>query len=159
MSFICPDSCAIAALRQNGPEIRLFVDGRGTIDATQGSARLHLDDVTRELIYAAPGHNLAVSVRTVLTRLYGILMPLLVCAGLLATIIGIVRSVRARRVQPLLPISLAAWALVGTRIIILGLIEASAFPAMGFTYLAPALFLSAIASLLSIGALTAKAQH
>ena len=86
-------------------------------------------------------------------------MPLLVCAGLLATIIGIVRSVRARRVQPLLLISLAAWALVGTRILILGLIEASAFPAMGFSYLAPALFLSAIASLLSIGALTAKAQH
>jgi hypothetical protein len=159
VSFICPDSCAIAALRQNSPEIRLFVDGGGTIDATQGSDRLHLDNVTRELIYAAPGHNLAVSVRAVLTRLYGILMPLLVCAGLLATIIGIVRSVRARRVQPLLLISLAAWALVGTRIIILGLIEASAFPAMGFTYLAPALFLSAIASLLSIGALTAKAQH
>src|SRR6185503_9033865 len=120
MSFICPDSCAIAALRQNGPEIRLFVDGRGTIDATQGSARLHLDNVTRELIYAAPGHNLAVSVRAVLARLYGILMPVVVCAGLFATIIGIVRWVRARRVQPLLVISLAAWALVGTRIIILG---------------------------------------
>ncbi|THD73090.1 MAG: hypothetical protein E7813_03485 [Bradyrhizobium sp.] len=160
MSFRCPNTCTIAAPTSGHQDVRITVDRDRPMEASSGSAVLYVDSVTganaSRLIN--PGETFAGRVRLWLVRIYKILMPPLIFAGLFAAAIAICRAVRARALDAVLVAAFAAWALVATRVVILALIEASSLPAVNDLYAAPAIYLAVVAAFLSIAALHDRPQ-
>jgi outer membrane lipoprotein SlyB len=158
--FRCPNTCAIGALTSSPPELRLALDRDRPLSVASGSAQLYVDSVSGGA-YAKRINNVtdefAANVRGGLSRLYLRLLPLLLCAGLIAAIAASWRAIRTRSLAPLLPTALAAWALVATRIVILALIHASSFPAINISYSAPAQYAAVVAAFLSIAAVARNA--
>ena len=141
------------------PALRLALDRDQPPSVASGSAQLYVDSVS-DRPYATGIHNatdkLAANVRGGLSRLYVRLLPLLLFSGLTATIAASWRAVRTQTLHPLLLTALAAWALVASRIVILGLIHVSSFPAINITYSAPAQYVAVVAAVLSIAAVACK---
>ena len=143
----CAQDCTLEVTRPSKPNVRLRLNGSGKLTASWGSGRLNLDSV----VYGfGPLKRFAVSLRAWLIKLYGMLAPLLVLAGLMALITTLIRSVKTRTVEPLFVVATGAWVLVATRIFILAMIDISAFPASNYLYSAPANYLVLIAAMLTI---------
>ena len=160
IAFRCPNACTLAALTYKRPELRLPMSDR-PLSASLGTAQVYLDSVS----YRDPTPNsaelVATYLREILVQLYRVAAPILLSVGLLAALAAIVRNctIGARQASSsILLAALAAWALVATRIGILALIDASSFPAANFLYAAPAIYLAAVAALLSIAALLVNPQ-
>ena len=161
MRFRCPSTCTIGVLTSSHPALRLALDGDQPLSVASGSAQLNVDSVS-DGAYATGIHSatdkLAADVRGGLSRLYIRLLPLLLFSGLAAAIAASWRAVRTQTLHPLLLAALAAWALVASRIVILGLIHVSSFPAINITYSAPAQYVAVVAAFLSIAAVARNAS-
>ncbi len=159
MSFRCPNTCTIAALMNQRPNLRVAVDRNQSMSVASGSAVLFVDSVSgdgRGISFVNPGEKLAAHIRAGLVRLYRILMPLLLITGLIAAATASWRAVSTRAFDAMLLTALAAWAFVSTRIVILALIDVSSFPAANILYSSPANNMAVVAAFLSIAALVVK---
>lgn len=94
--------------------------------------------------------GVARAVRRGLVNVYGFMAPLLAVAGLLALAIVAVHDIRSRVPSPILVVCVALWALVGARILLLALIDVSAFAANNYVYSSPAAFFVVMASVISL---------
>jgi hypothetical protein len=149
ISFHCPNECTIVVQKPEvSTELRLRISRSGSISATSDGATLYIDKV-RNFETA----SIASRVRDILVDIYAILMPSLLIGGMVAAVAGVVRACRARDLGAVLLVAVALWGAVATRIGILALIDASAFPATSLTYSAPASYLAVMAAILSLSAL------
>ena len=98
--------------------------------------------------------GLALRTRKFLIDAYGVIVPAIFWPGLAAMFIGL-WSIGARRAaaDPIIIMAAAAWTLLLTRVALIALIDASAFPAASWEYAAPAFPLACIAPLLSLAVL------
>ena len=160
MSFRCPNICSIVALNSLGQEVRMTLDSDRSMSASSGGAVLYVDTASsaEANAFVYPAQRLAPQIRAWLVRFYGVVVPVLMLAGLAATVVAAWRSVRRRSLNAVLVSALTAWILVATRIVILTLVEASSFGAANFLYAAPALYLAVVAAFLSIAALFDRSQ-
>ena len=149
LTFQCPDQCTVVA-QSEGRELRLPVVAESARWVAGDSARLHVDTVFYQDPPYRSGITTGFAVRGVLVEIYRWLVPALTLAGILATALAAWLSLRCRILPPLLIVVLAAWTLVGTRMITLVLIDASSFTALKIQYAAPALYLAGLAAVLSI---------
>jgi len=159
MVFLCPNTCAIVALTPHRPELRLALDRDQGLSVASGSAQLYVDFVSEgahATSFVNPAEKLAAHVRVGLIRLYRILQPILLFAGLIAAVAASWRAVRKRALDATLLTALAAWALVATSMVILALIEIGSFPAVNIFYSAPASYVAILAACFSIAAFAAK---
>ena len=100
--------------------------------------------------------SMAIRMRALLARLYGIAVPLVVSVGFLAMLAAIWRIGTGKTQQAsrrILVVALAAWILVVTRIGLIALMDVSTGPVVNFAYTAPANYLALLAAILSIAAL------
>jgi hypothetical protein len=156
ISFLCPNICVVTALGAQHRELRIAVDHDGPTSAISGSAVLYVDSVANANAsrVANPAQNLAARARLWLVRIYTILIPTLLIAGVFAAMAAIWHAIKRRTLDVVLLTALACWTLVVTRIVLLALIEVSSFPAANMLYAAPAAYLAVIAAILSIVAFT-----
>jgi hypothetical protein len=149
ISFYCPNECTIVVQNpEASAQLRLRISRSGSISATSDGATLYIDQV-RNFEKA----SIASRVRDILVDIYAVLMPCLLIGGLLAAVAGVICASRARDFSAMLLVAVALWGAVATRIGILALIDASAFPATSLTYSAPASYLAVMAAILSLSAL------
>jgi hypothetical protein len=149
LAFHCPDQCTVVA-QSEGKELRVPVVAESTRWVASDSARLHVDTVFYQDPPYRSGITTGLAVRGVLVEIYRWLVPALTLGGIIATALATWLAIRRRILPPLLLVVLAAWTLVGTRMVTLVLIDASSFPALKFQYAAPALYLAGLAAVLSI---------
>lgn len=93
------------------------------------------------------------AVRDGLVQLYGRMAPPLVLAGFVAFVVAAVRSALARQLSAVLVVSVACWALVGGRIVLLALIDVSSFPIINYRFTSPIAYVAVVAAILSMVAL------
>lgn len=126
-----------------------------------GAATLNLDAIS-EHGDAAPGSDIRIktanSVRRFFIRVYSIFMPWLAAAGLLAMLIVAALALFARRLDAIVAIATAVWALLASRLILLGVVDISAFPGMITPYLSPAYVLMCVVPAVSFAALNSMLQ-
>lgn len=151
----CTGDCTIVAATSAGTELSLVLDRDRRLSATYGTATLYVDSVSRELVVEANNstREFALQVRTTLIHLYELIIPTLMIVGLAAFIAACARAIWIRTLAPVLIVAFGAWILVATRVVLLALIDISSFPATNFSYSAPAIYLAALASILSVAAL------
>ena len=157
LAFRCPDTCTIVAATTRGPELRLVLDRNRSLSVASGKAKLYVDSVSGDVTsFVSPGERFAEAIRIGLVRLYNIVIPLILLGGAIAIVAASYRAVRMRTADPILVTAFAAWVLVATRIVILVLIDLSAFPAIRIGYSSPAYFMAIIAAVVSMAAIGAQ---
>jgi hypothetical protein len=147
MAFNCPEECMIAA-----GSLKVVLTGRGPLSASGDGATLYVDRVKNFAVGPASAF------RAILIDVYSLLLPILLVAGLVAFLVGVVREGIRRRFGSELVLAAALWTAVSARIAILSLIDASSFPGATFLYAAPATYLAAIAAILSTWALCQRPE-
>jgi hypothetical protein len=147
----CMGDCTLAAIREDGVELRLKLDHSPQRIAA-GNAQLYLDDLFGAWYHAGPARTAAVALRSALVEVYGVLAPVLILAGLAAFIGACVKAIRLRAIDPLLWVATSLWAFVATYITILALIQIGSFPALIYQYVVPAAYLAVFAAMLSLTA-------
>lgn len=138
--------------------VREILERRG--EWRLGSGILHLDSVLDLGDPALDDPSVAASRRwrQRLLALYRIVLPPLLGAGILALPIAARRWRRGERAVPPLAAASVLWALVASRVVLLALVDISAFPAMHYLYFGPAPALAAAASMLALVAATAQSR-
>lgn len=118
---------------------------------------LHFDSTGEGIPPSAQAPAWASKARLGIGRVYGVLLPWLAGAGLLAFAWLAGRALLQRRFAPLLgplpALAVAAWCLVASRVALLALVDVSSFPAIEVQYMQPAFPLLLLASLTSLIAL------
>ena len=158
--FDCPNRCVLETQASNGPKFRLAINDNQPALAAAGTATLYLDGAT----YArrvSVGQSTAIALRGILARLYGIMAPFLIGAGLLALVAAMVRALISKTPaasRRIFVAALAAWTFVAARIGLIGLMYASSGPVANFKYSAPANYLALLAAILSIASLLPSAD-
>lgn len=89
---------------------------------------------------------------------YGLVLPWLAAAGLLAFAWATLGALRRRRLDPLLPLAAAAWSLVAGRGLLMALVDMTSFPAIHVHYLQPAFPLLLMAAIISLAAIAPQQQ-
>lgn len=117
------------------------------------SGHLHIDKLRTGIPQSAQAHPAARTVRAWISRIHAFALPWLAGAGLVAFAWVTARAVRRRRLERGWLLAAAAWTLVGARLLLLVLVEASAFPAIRIHYMQPAFPLLTLAALASMGLL------
>ncbi|MET0931841.1 MAG: hypothetical protein ABWX74_20160 [Aeromicrobium sp.] len=93
-------------------------------------------------------------VRHQLARVYSVVTPIVVLAGLVAFGTAVVRLLRRRDVgRPLLLVAAACWLLYLSRLSLVALIDVTSFPAIASSYLEPAYLVQFVAATTSLAAL------
>lgn len=142
------------------------------IEFTSGAGRLALSSIERDgQQYTAGGELLVIDalvpgidasgskatvpplVRDNVGRIYEVVMPTLAISGLLAFFGACFVALRARRIDTLLVVAMAAWCMIICRIALLVLVDISSFPAVKVHYLQPAFPLLVAAAVASWGCL------
>jgi hypothetical protein len=94
-------------------------------------------------------------VKRQLARVYAVVTPIVLVAGLIAFALSAIRLVRGRRVgRTLLLLAGASWLLYLSRLGLVALIDVTSFPAIAASYLEPAYLVQFVAATLSLAALT-----
>lgn len=155
ISFRCPNTCTLVASTHERPDLRMSVGQTGLKAASDGNAMIYVDSVAdnQNVTAIEPLKRLAAWTRVGLVQFYRIFLPLLIFAGLCASLVASTVAVKTGVPSPVLIVALAGWVLVATRITILALVDVSSFPAVNFLYAAPASFFSALAAILAIAAI------
>jgi len=154
IAFKCPDICTVSADRDNLPSISLSVRDMKARHIKEGTATLTFDVIFIPVRGQVSPHDkrslLAGSIRSEVLEVQKILTPFLILAGALA-MLGASGLALWRRMLPIsLVAAMAAWIFVATRVLLLALIDVSAFPGIGYIYVAPGTCMAIIAAILSI---------
>jgi hypothetical protein len=153
--FRSPDACAITAQAPDGLDLRVVIDPQQGLYDAAGSAQINIDAVRDSAGGVVnSSEKLAGSVSFNLIGLYEGLVPFLLPVGLIATVAASWRAFSARAFPAMLLMALAAWILAASRIVLLALINTSAFPSVTIHYSAPANYLAIVAACLSLTALS-----
>lgn len=162
ISYLCPDTCTIAALRFGQPDLRLGTDRLRSVGAASDMAILYIDQVLFDWEATADRttvQRFAAYARTGLVPIYVLTVPLLIFAGLIALIAASDGAIASRWLNPALVVAAAAWLLVAARISMLALDEAGSLPTAALRDVAPAAYLAVVAAFLSIGAVIVQARR
>jgi len=163
INFVCAVSCTFKFDSASNKSISLDLDhltGKPQ-QHLLGPATIYIDSITDRTEGDA---SLAIQteasgiIRETSLRIFSIFMPWLSGISLIAMILATAITTHMRRISTIQVVSLAVWALITSRLLLLGLIDISSFPAMLNTYLAPAYVLICVVSVLSFGSLFASLQ-
>jgi hypothetical protein len=150
VSTPCVDGCTLV-LRAGGEVARYALGARrkGLVEGEDPAARLYIEADEIQADGASSGTEPFDRVRRHLLGGYRVLVPVLVLSGL-AALVGSLWTSRGRAaLDPLAIVAASTWALVLARVALVVLVDASAFPAVSFQYLAPASYLIVFGALLS----------
>lgn len=161
----CGASCNLSFVDEHGASVPLnlgqLVGQR--VHYPVGAATLNFDVISDLSDTAAPGPDIriraATAARRFFDRAFSIFMPWLAAAALLAMLVVAALALFTRRLDTTSVLATAVWALLATRLMLLGIIDISAFPGMITPYLSPAYVLMPIAVVLSFAALNATIQR
>lgn len=127
-----------------------------------GAATLNID-VISEHSDAPPGSDIrsrvSTAVRSFFSQAFSIFLPWLAAAALLAMLVVAGRALLTRRLDTISVLAAAVWTLLVSRLLLLGIVDISAFPGMITPYLSPAYVLMPIAVVLSFAALKATTRR
>jgi hypothetical protein len=146
-TFICPSKCTITATTKSSTITEQLVVGshKGTTKAS-----FYLDQVTGENKIIPPSTQFSLFILAdVLVPAYKVITPLFVIFGLCAFMVRVAKAYWFRRLTPILVVILAAYTMIGCRILLLALIETSSFPAVILLYSMPGMYVLMFASILS----------
>lgn len=153
----CPNTCKLHVDFANGSSLKVPLKPRATAQSANKKRTIWIDSVDPTSLYPASQHDPRVKTARKLTNVarcvYSFAFPALLGLGFISLVAGMVRDAFRRKVDPVFITGLAAFILVGTRLLILGIVDASMFPAISMPYVSPAVYLAALASILSISAL------
>jgi hypothetical protein len=161
ISYRCPDTCTIAALRFGRPALRVPTD-REPVQAKSGTARLYVDRFTFDWEASTDRtrlQTLATAAVTVLVPLYEFLAPLLLLAGLVALIAACDGAIATRWLNPLLLVGAAAWVSVAAGLLALLPVDAVSLISPDLRDYAPATYMAIFAAVLSCGAAVVQARR
>lgn len=96
--------------------------------------------------------RLAYHLRAALYPAFRLIMPVLMAAGLLCFLVAGAMAIRRRKHNFALALACTCWVLVGSRAVILVMVDISSFPAIHVPYLLPIFSLAIIAAIASIWA-------
>lgn len=120
-------------------------------------------DVISEHSDASPGSDIRIRASTAVRRFFiqafSIFMPWLAAASLLAMLLVVALALFTRRLDTIGVLATSVWGLLTIRLLLLGIIDISAFPGMVTPYLSPAYVLMCVAAVLSFAALNATIQR
>ena len=157
----CRADCTIAATFRDGTEIRTPLPVGTSNGASEGLRTLYIDSNIPHIHPSAgrdAGVTLARHFSNAAFRVYHVVFPTLLAAGLLGYLAAIVRTAWNRRVDPVIVVATAAWSLVLAREILIALVDVTSFPAVNVPYMAPAAYLAGIAAVLSLCAILTKTE-
>lgn len=127
-----------------------------------GAATLNIDQISQHSD-GSRGPDIRIIASTAVRRLfsqaYSIFMPWLAAAALLAMLLVAGLALFMRQLDIIGVLATAVWVMLATRLLLLGIIDISAFPAMITPYLSPAYVLICVAVVLSFAALKTTAQR
>jgi hypothetical protein len=155
VKFGSPDVCAITAQTSDGPELRVLEPKENLYSATSGSALFSVDTVfdsaggffdSSEKLAAWASHSLM--------GLYDGLLPFLLPIGLIAAVAASWRAFSGQTFPAVLVMSLAAWLLAASRVVLLALINIGALPLATIHYSPPATYMAILAACLSLTVLS-----
>jgi hypothetical protein len=116
------------------------------------STKLYIEAEEVQTDAASSQADSFVRLRRFLLDAYRFLVPGLVLGGWMAFVAAFLKGLGRRTLEPMLVVATSIWALVGTRVGLVALVDASAFPAIGVQYLAPACYLAVLGSFFSFSA-------
>ena len=155
IKFGSPDVCTITAQTSDGPELRVVIEPKENLYAASGSALFSVDTVfdsasgifdSSEKLAAAASHGLM--------GLYDGLLSFLLPIGLIAAVAASWRAFSGRTFPAVLVMSLAAWLLAASRVVLLALINTGALPLATIHYSPPANYMAIVAACLSLTVLS-----
>ena len=160
----CGTPCNFSFIDEHGASIPLSLEqlvGQ-QVHFPLGTAILNID-VISEHSDAPPGSDIRISAATAAHRFvnqaFSIFMPWLAATALLAMLLVAALALFARRLDTIVVLAAAVWALLAARLLLLGIIDISAFPGMVTPYLSPAYVLMCMAVVLSFAALNTTIQR
>ncbi|MFC5527005.1 hypothetical protein ACFPPA_14795 [Rhodanobacter ginsengisoli] len=163
-NIVCSTPCNLNFVGERGASIPLNL-GQLVGQHVQyplGAATLNID-VVSEHSAGALGPDIQIRAATAVRRFFGgafsIVMPWLAAAGLLAMLIVAGVALFKRRLETISVLATAVWALLVSRLLLLGIVDISAFPGMITPYLSPAYVLVCVAVVLSFAALNATIRR
>lgn len=119
-----------------------------------GTGQLRIDAIQPGISPSSQMPPAAWRIRSWIGYAYAVVLPWLAGAGLLAFGWTSVRALRQRRLDPLHMLAAAAWVLVASRLLLLLLVDVSAFPGLRVHYMQPAFPLALLAAVASLALLT-----
>jgi hypothetical protein len=157
LTYQCPNHCAIATTQAgpSGTKINLNINEKRNLSATVGAASLYVDIVLHD-DQAPATESIAVRIRKWLVHAFGVLTVLLAAPAIFVYAWALFKAVKFRRVSIELVVATCVWVLIGTRIVLLALIDISSFPAATYGYAIPATYLLPLAIFFSIGCAVAS---
>lgn len=160
----CGASCKLNFIDEHGASVPLDLGqlvGQH-VHYPLGASTLNID-VISEHSDAPPGSDIRIrattAVRRFVNQTFSIFMPWLAAAGLLSMLIVASVALFKRRLDTITVLAAAVWTLLATRVLLLGIIDISAFPGMITPYLSPAYVLMCVAVMLSFAALNATIRR
>jgi hypothetical protein len=144
------EDCVMVAEDGRGPVVKLRALRSGA-EYELGSGELHIDVAPTPRTLRAPTQW--VGLRTTLDTVYRFGLPVLVTLGFWAALVALLRVRRTTvRGRSLLAAAIGLWVLVVSRVLILTLVDISAFPAINSLYMSagfPLVIVAAVTSLVA----------
>lgn len=160
LTFRCRKPCRFSFVDTHGATLPLDLvqlTGR-RFSKSLGAATLRIDAIRGPAVRGSRTHIQATAsdaVRGFFDRTYSIFLPWLAGAALLAMFIVAVRAVFVRRLDAIAVLAVAVWAMLATRLLLLGIVDISSFRGIQPRLLAPAYLLICLAVVLTFAALKA----
>ena len=159
IKFGSPDVCTITAQTSDGPELRVVIEPKENLYAASGSALFSVDTVFDSASgFFDSSEKLAASASHGLMGLYDGLLPFLLPIGLIAAVAASWRAFSGRTFPAALVMSLAAWLLAASRVVLLALINIGALPSATIHYSPPANYMAILAACLSLTVLSVESR-
>jgi hypothetical protein len=153
----CVDKCVLEIETPEGQKVEKSLGEirAGKADIIVGGGTVHIDSAETSLDTFAPARidGFCNTLRRTILFYYSRLSIPTVIAGLLSFLVATVLYWRTAMLNICYVVALVSWVLVFARISVLVLIDATSFPALTVTYLAPAYFLLISGAVLSCAAL------
>lgn len=154
----CGAPCEFKFFDRQGEFVAFDFDRLNAVSGSYslGSAILHIDAVTKHTEVPQDSDarvNFSRTLRSIGANIFAWLMPWFAAMGLAAMLVVVCISMFARRIGVIGMMAAATWALIASRLLLLGIVDISSFPAMNPNYLSPAYALLSVAPTLSFGAL------
>ncbi|MEC9342405.1 MAG: hypothetical protein VYD64_01035, partial [Pseudomonadota bacterium] len=151
--FFCPDECMLVASRPGIAPLRVGA-GSAPQNAEEGTSRLFIEKVEGPEVvidvWQGPAEAAAGAIRDALLAIYTLLAPLVMGLGVLAALAACLHAAFSRSVSVVLVAALTAWSVVFVRIVMLALVDVSAFSGTPLIYSLPSIHMALIASVLSM---------
>lgn len=133
-----------------GDALRMNILPTGTQHHSLRLGELHFDRVDFQKNEALKTYSAAQQLKVGVERAYRAILPGFSVIGLLAFVFSIFAGILRRRFSTLTVVAAVAWCIVASRVVVLSLVDISAFPAMHVQYMQPAFPILVLASIASL---------